>query len=114
MGYEVRRYSEAFKQQVIEDVEKNVLSMNEAAQKYGIGACHTISRWLRERGKTELVPKVVRVETVSDRQQVKELLAEKQRLESALAQSQLKIMVLEEVIKVAEEEYHVEFKKKPG
>jgi hypothetical protein len=61
-----------------------------------------------------MLPKVVRVETPGEVDRIKALLAEKQKLESALAQSQLKVLALEELIKVAEETYHLDIKKKPG
>ena len=112
-AYEQKRYSEAFKTQVIEEVESG-LSPSGAARKYGIGTCATITTWLKQRGKNHLVAKVVRVESLNEGDRIKTLLAEKQRLESALAQSQLKVMALEEVIKIAEETYHVDFKKKSG
>jgi transposase len=112
-AHELKRYSEAFKTQVIAEVESGQ-SLTGAARKYGIGASASIGRWLKDRGKNHLVPKVVRVETVNEPDRIKAILAEKQRLESALAQSQLKVMALEEVIKIAEENYHVDFKKKSG
>ena len=112
--YEQRRYSEAFKQQVVAEIESGRLSYHGAAVKYGIATGATITNWVRQRGQNHLLPKVVRVESMNERDQIKALLAEKQRLESALAQSQLKIMVLEELIKVTEDKYQVDFKKKSG
>src|ERR1041385_764050 len=98
MVYTTKRYSEAFKKQVLDDIETGPMSLSQAARSYEIGTCTTINNWLRQRGKDHLVPKVVRVETIDDRERIKALLAEKQRLESALAQSQLKVMALEELI----------------
>ena len=45
---------------------------------------------------------------------IKELKAEKQQLESALAQSQLKVIALESLVEVAEEQFGIEIKKKLG
>ena len=45
---------------------------------------------------------------------IKQLKAEKQQLESALAQSQLKVICLESLVEVAEEQYGIDIKKKFG
>ena len=50
------------------------------------------------------------METTHERDLLKELEEEKQRLESVLAQSQLKIMPLEKLIEVAEQHYRVDLK----
>ena len=65
-------------------------------------------------GKGHLLEKVVHVGTPEERDNVKGLEKDKQRLESALAQSQLKVLALEELIRLAEQMYKVDFKKNSG
>ena len=108
------RYSEAFKAQVVKEIELKGLSIAEARRRFGIGGVGTIERWVRQKGCNELLRKVVRVETPDEKSRIADLERQKQQLESALAQSQLKVMVLEELIKVAEEEYRIDIKKKSG
>jgi transposase-like protein len=109
-----KRYSEAFKAQVIKEIEAGTVGMAEARRRYGIAGSGTIHWWLKKRGQNHLLNKVVRVERADERDRVKELESEKRRLESALAQSQLKVLALEELIKVAEEKYRFDIKKKSG
>jgi len=108
------RYSQAFRLKVVEEIESGKMSLMEATRRYGVGSYHTVENWLRRLGKNDLLRKVVRVETADERDRLKELLAEKRRLESALAQSQLKVMALEELIQVAEQEYKIDIKKNSG
>ena len=57
----VRRYSEAFKQQVVQEVESGQGSVQELRRKYGLSA-NTIQYWIKRIGKLELLPKLIRVE----------------------------------------------------
>ncbi len=53
-GIEIR-YSEAFKQQVVEEVASGRFrSAHEAARAYGVKDCKTVRRWMRQYGKGEL------------------------------------------------------------
>jgi transposase-like protein len=85
----VRRYSAAFKQQVVADLESGRFSSIEAAREhYGIGGASTIPRWLRRYGKNHLCGKVVRVERPDERDQLRELRQQVKDLERALGQTQ--------------------------
>jgi transposase-like protein len=82
------RYSEAFKQQVISELEDGrFASAGEAAKAYGIGGHSTINRWLSEYGRNELVGKVVRVEKPGEPGEIKRLQERVRELESALSDS---------------------------
>ena len=108
------RYSEAFKKKVVQDIEAGKIGLLESARRYGIGGTATIRGWLGKLGQTTYDYKVVRVEKPGERDRIRELEREKQRLESALAQSQLKVLALEELIKEAESHYQVDIKKNSG
>lgn len=58
------RYSEAFKQQVLRELgEGKFPSVQAAARAYGIRGSSTLQRWMGRYGRTDLLQKVIRVET---------------------------------------------------
>ena len=115
-GYS-KRYSEAFKLQVLSEIEGGHLTPAQAVRKYGLSHCSMINYWSKQYRKPHLLRKVVRIETPTEPTQndiLKQLKAEKQKLESALAQSQIKIIALESLIDVAEDHYQIDIKKNSG
>ncbi len=73
MAQEVRRYSEAFKRQVVEELEKGKFgSAFEAQQSYGILGDRTVPRWMKKYGRDNLFPKLVRIETMKEKDRMKE------------------------------------------
>lgn len=110
----VLRYSMAFKQKVVGEIESGKLTASEACRLYDIGGSTTIPRWLKKMGKNHLLAKVVRIEMKDEKDQVKELKRQKKELESALAQEHLKNLVLESLVEAAGEHYKVDLKKTFG
>ena len=111
------RYSEAFKNKVLQEIEDGHLSQAEARRKYGLKYYMTLRRWIKQSGKKNLLSRTVRIEMPNEIQPqeiIKQLKAEKQQLESALAQSQLKVICLESLVEVAEEHFKIDIKKKFG
>jgi transposase-like protein len=85
----VVRYSEAFKQQVVEELEAARFgSPYEASQAYGIDQ-GTVKRWARQYGKAHLLRKVVRVAKPDEPGEIKRLKDRVRRLEAALADSHI-------------------------
>ena len=73
MAKEVRRYSEAFKRQVVEELEQGKFSSAfDAQQSYGILGDRTVFRWMKKYGRDNLFPKLVRIETMKERDKKKE------------------------------------------
>ena len=107
------RYSSAFKQKVIIEVEEGTYNISEASRIYKVST-KSIYNWLKELGKDHLINKIVRVQMRGEADRIKELEREKQKLEAALAQAHLKIITLESTIESAEEIYKIDFKKKSG
>jgi len=84
------RYSEAFKLQVIRELETGELdNQQEARRKYGIGGGSTVHNWLRRYGKRHLLSKVIRVEKPEERDQMKALERRIKELEKALVDSKV-------------------------
>jgi len=110
----IYRYSLAFQQKVVSEIEEGRLGITQAQRVYGINGTVTIQNWLRKFGKNHLLNKVVRIQMKDEKDELLALKKEKQRLESALAQTQLKVMTLESLIEVAEEHYRVDIKKNFG
>jgi len=66
MKKEFITYSEAFKMQVVEEIRQGkYASMLQAQKAYGIRGMNTIRDWIKKYGKEELLPKRVRVETMT-------------------------------------------------
>ena len=107
----VKRYSIAFRRKVVSEIENGTLTFAGARALYDITGGETIQHWIRKLGKAHLLNKVVRIEMIDERDKLKALEAENRKLESALAQAQLKIIALESTIKVLEEESGVMVKK---
>lgn len=117
MSRRVVRYSEAFKMQVIQELESGVLPTIAAArERYGIGGCTTVQKWLRKYGKNHLMNKIVEVKTPKDIDQVKALKQRIRELEKTLAQTQVRAVLNESFYEVVCEEHGIgdpeEYKKK--
>lgn len=108
----LRRYSLAFKQKIVSEIESGKFTIAEAQHVYDITGAATIQNWLKKLGKSHLLNTIVRIEMKGEAQKIRELKKQKQQLESALAQAQLKIICLESTIEAAEEELGIELKKK--
>jgi transposase-like protein len=91
---EVVLYSEAFKLQVVNDIETGKYpNCHAAGQAYGIRGVATVHRWLVHYGKSHLLRKVIRVETVDERDELKRLKAELRRTKEALADAHLDLLL---------------------
>jgi transposase-like protein len=105
------RYSISFKQKVVNEIEKEGLSRQEAMRRYGISGGETIKKWLIKFGKYHLLNKVVRIEMKGEKDRVKELEAEIKKLKIALADTTLAKVALESLIEVVDEHYKTDVKK---
>jgi len=108
------RYSSAFKQKVVSEVESGKLTVAEARGVYDIKGADTIPNWLKKFGKNHLLHKVIRIEMKDEKDKIKELKRQKGELESALAQAHLKIVCLESLVECVGEHYSVDVKKTFG
>jgi len=63
---ELKRYSESFKRQVIDELKANKFpSLSSCARYHGIAKYETILKWLRGEGLTHLIPfvRIIDIET---------------------------------------------------
>ena len=84
----VKRYSEAFKQQVVSELESGQGSLQELRRKYGLST-NTIQYWIKRIGKLELLPNLIRVEKPDEVDRIKELERQIRQLKEALADTQV-------------------------
>lgn len=104
------RYSISFKQMVVKEIEEGS-GIELTRKKYNIRGGTTIQQWIKKLGKHQLLNKLVRIETMDERDILKELREENKKLKLALADAYMAKDCLEGVIKMADEEYKVDLKK---
>lgn len=117
-----RYYSLALKHHVVREIEAGRLTVSQAQTRYGITSFQSIYRWLDTFGTQTAVKVHVQMKDEQDllsqrEAEIQRLQADKQALESALAQSQVKLLLLESLIAVAEKHVGMEagaFKKNFG
>ena len=111
---QVRRYSLSFKQYVVSLIETGELSIERIRKRYDIRGSCTIQHWIKQFGKPHLLPQMVRIQMPDEIDRIKQLEREKQALESALATSHMKILMLESLIDQVETEHKIDVKKSTG
>ena len=74
---------------IVEEIEKNGLSIANCRRKYGIGGSTTIQKWLKKYGKNHLLNKIVRVETIDEIRELQALKKELKALKEAFAETTL-------------------------
>lgn len=111
MSKKTYRYSDCFKLNVVTEIEKNGLTVQEARLKYGIKGGATIQKWLVKFGKNHLLNKVVRVETKDERNELKRLRDENKKLKIAYAELAIDHKLSEKVLEKADEMMGLDLKK---
>lgn len=108
-----RSFSEDFKRQKVEEIEKNLSTVSEICKEYNVS--HTaVYRWLykfsrmRKKGLKQVV------EAESDTRKLIELQKKIKELEQIIGQKQILLDFKDKMIELAEEEYQVDIKKKYG
>lgn len=106
----VKRYSEAFKRQVVFEYESGA-SISALQKKYGINGAVTIPNWIKKYARNGFRHEVIKIQTIEEAQRVKELEQQVDELEQALGQVTLEKLKLESMLEILEETYGVEYKK---
>jgi transposase-like protein len=88
----VIRYSEAFKQQVVQEVESGQSSVQQLRRKYGLST-NTIQYWIKRMGKLELLPTIIRVEKPDEANRIRELERQIRELKESLADTQVDYLI---------------------
>jgi transposase-like protein len=96
------RYSEAFKLQVVRELEEGRhANCHSAGTAYGIGGAETVRRWVCEYGKNHLIGKVIHVSTTTERSELRKAKDRIRELERALSDAHLDIRLEQSYVKLA-------------
>jgi transposase-like protein len=106
----IKRYSEAFKRQVVAEYETGI-NISDLQKKYGITGGMTIPNWIKKYAKQGFRHELVRIQTAEEADRVKELEQQVQELEQTLGKVVLEKLRLESILEELEETYGVEVKK---
>jgi transposase len=109
----IRRYSQAFKQQVVREYEAGA-SVYKLLQKYGIGSHGTVQRWIKQYGRAGYRAEMVVIQTVDDQLEVRAMKERMVELERALAESVLESRMLKSTLEVASQALEMDLKKNFG
>lgn len=111
----VIRYSEAFKMEIVRELEGKGKSFEQIRRKYGIRGSDTVQRWVGRYGNGTR-GKIIRVEKPEEKNELKELRERTRRLERALADANLDLALERQYTRLACERAGIkdvaEFKKK--
>jgi transposase-like protein len=99
-----KRYSEAFKRQVVAEYEQGS-SASALSRKYGIGAINTVLTWVKQYAHEGLRHETVHIQTSAEATQVQQLQQEIALLRQALADLTVQKLLLEGRVKVYQETY---------
>jgi transposase-like protein len=109
----VKRYSQAFKQQVIREYEAGT-SIYNLLQKYGIGSHKTVELWVKKYSRSGYRSEKVVIQTVADQLEVKAMKARIAELEKALADAVIDNRMLNTTLEVASDRLEMDLKKNFG
>lgn len=93
----LKRYSEAFKRQVVAEYEAGS-SMTALQRKYGITGGVTIRNWVKKYAREGFRHELIRIQTAGEAERVVELEARIAELEQALGQVTLEKLKLESIV----------------
>jgi transposase len=109
------RYSEAFKMQIVRELEAGLINVDQIRRKYGIGGGYTIRCWVSKYGNGT-IGKVIRVQQPEEINQKEQLQRRVRALERALADTNIDLALERQYARLACERAGIkdvaEFKKK--
>ncbi len=105
-----RRYSQAFKLQVVAEYEAGT-SIAELRRKYGITGSQTIQTWVQKYAREAYRNKVIRIQKTEEYLALKKMKKHITELETALSESVLENRMLKAIIEAADEALNTDLKK---
>ncbi len=95
-------YSEAFKRQVVDQIESGKFrNAYHARVSLGIPGMATVHRWLRRYGSDEYIPKRIKIMSLEEVDETKELKKRVRALETALADAQMRSLLSDSYLEIA-------------
>lgn len=98
---------------VVTELEKGA-TIGYLQRKYGINGGETIQNWVRSFGKNHLLNKVVRIETMGEKDRIKELERQLKEAKLALADATMEKRFYEILVEEANKEFKTDLKKNFG
>ena len=112
-------YSLSLKLQIVQEIEKGLLTRVQAKEKYGIQAKSTIAEWLKKYGNFDFeyrkqvsVSKTPEQRILELEQQVRLLQKQKARAEHLSERADKRVILFDMMIDIAEEEFNIPIRKK--
>lgn len=94
------RYSEAFKMEIVRELESGSINIDQIRRKYGIGCHASIRNWVKKYGNGS-VGRVIRVEKPQEINEREELKRRVRALEKALADANIDLVLERAYTKIA-------------
>ena len=109
-------YTDSFKRMVARESLTGELSVKELAKKYGLPHYNTVTIWRRSfRDKLDDVEHLLeRPNTAEEKREIDIYRRKSKELEAELSNAKLKIVALETMIDIAEQELEIKIRKKSG
>jgi transposase-like protein len=111
-------YSMSFKLQIVQEIEKGIISISQVKKQYGIQSRSTIVQWLRKFGNFDWenqtpsnMPKSPEQKIMELEAQVKLLEKQKALLEREAYVADKKSIIFDMMIDIAEKEYQIDIRK---
>jgi transposase len=99
-GVTAIRYSEAFKMEVVRELESQGQAFDAVRRKYGIGGADTVQQWVRKYGNGTR-GKIIRVQKPEEIDELKRLKSRVRQLEVALADSNVDLALERAYLRLA-------------
>lgn len=113
-----RDYSMSFKLQIVQEIERGIISISQVKKEYGIQSRSTIVQWLRKFGNFDWdnqtpsnMPKSPEQKIMELEAQVKLLEKQKALLEREAYVADKKAIIFDMMIDIAEKEYQIDIRK---
>ncbi|TKT85309.1 transposase [Dyadobacter frigoris] len=110
------RLSDAEKKKIVHEINSGLIGQRGAARKYGINR-NTLTAWITDFSSFNIKPREVAEEAISnmtENSKTRILAKQVQDLTKQLEKANLKIIGLQTMIEVSEQELHIKIRKKPG
>jgi transposase-like protein len=110
------RLSDAEKKKIVHEINSGLIGQRAAARKYGINR-NTLIAWITDFSSFNIKPREVAEEAISnmtENSKTRILAKQVQDLTKQLEKANLKIIGLQTMIEVSEQELHIKIRKKPG
>jgi len=106
----IKRYSEAFRIQVVREYEESGSSIYELHKRYNIGKT-TIQKWITRYSKEGVRHRLMIIQSAEEQNHIKELEERIQQQEKLISRLALDKLMLESTLEVMERDYGIDVKK---